>query len=591
MELGSALQFLDNKSILVTVFVEKILRVQPNVKKLYLLLRAADHKSAIHRLHNEIIGKDLFKVLKEKCGKNFSSLISEKITLIPGDISHEDLGVKDFNLVEEMMKEVDVVVNLAATTNFDERYDVSLGLNTLGAKYVANFAKKCVKLKAFVHVSTAYVSGERSGLILENSYSMGETLNGVSGLDINIERKIVEEKLDELRLQGASEKEITRAMKDLGIERARFYGWPNTYVFTKAMGEMLVEELKANMPVVIIRPTIITSTFKEPFPGWAEGVRTIDSLAVGYAKGKLTFFLGDLESIVDVMPADMVVNAMIVAMIAHASSHQPSEANIYQVGSSMRNPMKYCNLQDYGFRYFSKKPWINKDGKPVLVSKVRVLNSMDSFHRYMAVRYLLLLKGLELANTAFCQFFQGVYSDLNRKINWVMRLVDIYRPYLFFDAVYRFDDINTEKLRMAARSSLVENDMFYFDPKCIDWDDYFMNIHIPGIGRQREQERKDKGKEIPKSRETLLGSKFFKDCYSGSSSVEEMDAESEDDENPVQEDGIPCINMSALRKESLRDPWRTLEDYGSPFNSPTLETSLSAFTGKHRIDSSLGTFA
>ncbi|MBA0818468.1 hypothetical protein Gohar_021625 [Gossypium harknessii] len=129
MELGSALHFLDNKSILVTgaagflakIFVEKILRVQPNVKKFYLLLRAADHKSAIHRLHNEIIGKDLFKVLKEKCGKNFSSFISEKITLIPGDISHEDLGIKDCNLVQEMLNEVDVVVNLAATTNFDKR--------------------------------------------------------------------------------------------------------------------------------------------------------------------------------------------------------------------------------------------------------------------------------------------------------------------------------------------------------------------------------------------------------------------------------------------------------------------------------------
>ncbi|KAK6235168.1 hypothetical protein QUC31_018917 [Theobroma cacao] len=485
MELGSALQFLDSKSILVTgatgflakIFVEKILRVQPNVKKFYLLLRAADHKSAIHRLHNEIIGKDLFKVLKEKYGKNFSSFISEKITLIPGDISHEDLGVEDSNLVQEMCREVDVVVNLAATTNFDERYDVALGLNTLGAKFVLNFAKKCVKLKVLVHVSTAYVSGERSGLILENSYNMGETLNGVSGLDINIEKKVVEEKLDELRSQGASEKEITQAMKDLGIERARMYGWPNAYVFTKAMGEMLVGYMKGNMPTVIIRPTIITSTYKEPFPGWAEGVRTIDSLAVGYAKGKLTFFLGDLESIVDVIPADMVVNAMIVAMVAHASC-QPSET-IYQVGSSVRNPMRYYNLQDYGFRYFSKKPWINKDGKPVIVGKVKVMNSMDSFHRYMAIRYLLLLKGLELANTAFCQFFQGVHSDLNRKINFVMRLVDIYRPYLFFKAI--FDDINTEKLRMAARSSMAEKDMFYFDPKCLDWDDYFMNIHIPGV--------------------------------------------------------------------------------------------------------------
>ena len=37
-----------------TVLLEKILRVQPNVKKLYLLLRAADAKSASHRFHNEV---------------------------------------------------------------------------------------------------------------------------------------------------------------------------------------------------------------------------------------------------------------------------------------------------------------------------------------------------------------------------------------------------------------------------------------------------------------------------------------------------------------------------------------------------------
>nr|ACJ83733.1 unknown [Medicago truncatula] len=57
-------------------------------------------------------------------------------------------------------------------------------------------------------------------------------------------------------------------MKDLGMERAKLYGWPNTYVFTKAMGEMLVGTMKEKLSIVIVRPTIITSTYKEPFPGW-----------------------------------------------------------------------------------------------------------------------------------------------------------------------------------------------------------------------------------------------------------------------------------------------------------------------------------
>lgn len=53
------------------------------------------------------------------------------------------------------------------------------------------------------------------------------------------------------------------------------YGWPNTYVFTKAMGEMVVSDPKNNLPLIIIRPTIVTSTYKEPFPGWIEGVRYV----------------------------------------------------------------------------------------------------------------------------------------------------------------------------------------------------------------------------------------------------------------------------------------------------------------------------
>lgn len=36
------------------VFIEKILRVRPNVKKLYLLVRAADSDSAAQRFWNEL---------------------------------------------------------------------------------------------------------------------------------------------------------------------------------------------------------------------------------------------------------------------------------------------------------------------------------------------------------------------------------------------------------------------------------------------------------------------------------------------------------------------------------------------------------
>ncbi|EEF33300.1 Male sterility protein, putative [Ricinus communis] len=488
MDLGSVIEFLDNKTILVTgatgylakVFVEKVLRVQPNVKKLYLLLRAADANSAMERLNKEVIGKDLFKVLRERYGASLNSFVSEKMTPIPGDISREDLGIKDSNLRNEMLKDIDVVINFAATTNFDERYDVALGINTLGALHVLNFAKKCLKIRMLVHVSTAYVCGEDTGLILEKPFPMGEGKKGNSKIDIEEEKKLVQEKLNELESENASEKEITAIMKDFGIERARALGWPNTYVFTKAMAEMLLVHMKENLPLLIIRPTMITSTYKQPFPGWIEGVRTIDSVIVGYGKRKITCFVSSPRSILDVIPADMVVNGIIVAM-ATRYQKQSSEI-IYQIGSSLRNPLKFSNIHDFAYRYFSANPWIDKEGSPVKIGKGIVLSSMTSFHMYMAVCFQLPLKAFELATTLVLKEYQDKYRLLDRKVKLVQRLVDLYKSYLFFEGI--FDDTNLEKLRTEARLrslEVEEMDEFNFDPTNIDWEDYMMGVHIPGL--------------------------------------------------------------------------------------------------------------
>ena len=49
----------------------------------------------------------------------------------------------------------------------------------------------------------------------------------------------------------------------------------STYVFIKARGEMVASDPKNNLPLIIIRPTIVTSTYREPFPGWIEGIRYV----------------------------------------------------------------------------------------------------------------------------------------------------------------------------------------------------------------------------------------------------------------------------------------------------------------------------
>ena len=72
-------------------------------------------------------------------------------------------------------------------------------------------------------------------------------------------------------------KELALVLFDLHVflvfGRAKLHGWQDTYVFTKAMGEMVINCMRGEVPVVTIRPSVIESTWRDPFPGWMEGNR------------------------------------------------------------------------------------------------------------------------------------------------------------------------------------------------------------------------------------------------------------------------------------------------------------------------------
>jgi len=72
-------------------------------------------------MHMQVIGKELFGLLRETHGKGFRSFIEEKVVPLAGDIIHENLGVEGPQL-SQMTRELNVIVNGAATTNFYERY-------------------------------------------------------------------------------------------------------------------------------------------------------------------------------------------------------------------------------------------------------------------------------------------------------------------------------------------------------------------------------------------------------------------------------------------------------------------------------------
>ncbi|WOK98643.1 fatty acyl-CoA reductase 2 [Canna indica] len=480
-------RFLKGKNFLVTgatgflakVLVEKILRTAPHVGKIYVLIKAEKNEAAIERLKCEILNTELFRCLREIHGKDYLEFMLRKLVPLVGNIREANLGM-EAELADEISKKVDVIINSAANTTFDERYDVALDVNTIGPCRLMNFARRCEKLKLFLHVSTAYVNGERQGKIFEKPFVIGDTIIGeeVSGkaapiLDIESEIRLAFSSGQ----KTSSDTSLLQEMKDLGLNRAKTYGWQNSYVFTKAMGEMVINCMRGDIPVVIIRPSIIESTYLEPFPGWMEGNRMMDPVVLQYGKGRLTGFPADPNAALDVVPADMVVNATLVAMAKHGSRTNPG-IHIYQIASSVMNPLLIQDAATLFFQHFSASPCLDARGRPIAVSPLKIFSDMNEFSSYV-LKDSVQRHGQVSATTSHGKLSQRLKNLRPKTVNQVKHLAKIYEPYAFYGG--RFDSTNAQKLMEEMCEE--ERKSFGFDVKGIDWEDYIPNVHIPGLRR------------------------------------------------------------------------------------------------------------
>lgn len=48
--------------------------------------------------------------------------------------------------------------------------------------------------------------------------------------------------------------------------------YPNTYSYTKSLSEGLVNEASKYLPTLIVRPSIVIPTWREPIPGWTDNL-------------------------------------------------------------------------------------------------------------------------------------------------------------------------------------------------------------------------------------------------------------------------------------------------------------------------------
>ncbi|WP_240620438.1 SDR family NAD(P)-dependent oxidoreductase [Peribacillus acanthi] len=83
-----------------------------------------------------------------------------QIHVIEGELSREYLGIPS-SILHKMMGKIDAIYHMAAFLSFDEeKREEVLDMNIKGTQYVLDLAE-ILKVKKFIHVSTAYTLGTR----------------------------------------------------------------------------------------------------------------------------------------------------------------------------------------------------------------------------------------------------------------------------------------------------------------------------------------------------------------------------------------------------------------------------------------------
>ena len=506
---------LKGKTILVTgstgflgkSIVEKCLRSIPAIARINLAIRSSARRPALERLEREVLTSPAFKRLKEELGEEgFAQLVKAKLDVVEIDLGRDGLGLTDRG--REQLRSCVIVIHSAAAVEFDNPADLSAQTNLLGAARMVEALKATGALPHLVHVSTAYVGGMLRGLVREEApLDPGLNWRHEAAVLANLRGPVEEESrrpevLERLRREArsrmgpagtpavarATERLRDRWVKDRLIERGRVHanamGFSDIYSFTKAMAEHAVVELHGDIPLSIVRPSIIESALAEPFPGWLEGFRMAEPLILAFGRGILRDFSGLPDSLLDIIPADFVVNTV----LAVAANPPPdAKPRVYHAASGSRNPLRFRTMTDEAGKYFAKNPLRDRYGQAIGTPTWTYPTRGE-----LATRARTALRFVEAAQWVIERLPLGasvaqLSDDLNaekERLDRGVNLIQLYGVYTEVDCI--FDTRNVTALWDRVPED--ERKTFPFDPALYDWEHYFQDVHFPTVVRMSRAE-------------------------------------------------------------------------------------------------------
>jgi long-chain acyl-CoA synthetase len=512
--------------------------------RVHVVVRRGSSASAERRFYDKVATSEPFEPIRRKYGGEQGAIewLKKKCSILDGDITDPDLGLTEQELAG-LQGTAHLMVNCAGLVSFNPSLEVGLKVNTLG---VMNTVALCKKLGLpLVHVSTAFVAGNRSGLVFEDEEVRGyfPRRDELDGRDFSLEqelkdcekivarlreeaddraltstfRKAALERLAEegrdaddektLRLAVGRERKLwlTTRLTDAGMERARHWGWPNTYVYTKSLGEQVLAQSEG-LRYAIVRPSIVESAEKYPFPGWNEGFTTSAPLCFALLKGHRGMPAGE-KAILDMIPVDHVCGALI-AIAAHTLAG-PDERRVYHLASGDSNPFVAARSVElvglYRRKFFREKTTGSKLWNEV---KSRVEPLPITRGQYEARSAPMFIKGARFLKelidevkpgwgaprvSALLEQARSKLDDLEQQALSLTGLIDLFLPFIWENRyVFRCDNTRS----VCERLSPEDRAKIPWAPEALDWRDYFLKVHLPGLekwvfpGLEEETERR-----------------------------------------------------------------------------------------------------
>jgi HAD superfamily hydrolase (TIGR01490 family) len=520
-----------------TALVERLLRGVPGCE-LVLLIRPSKRHDAAERARREIFKNNAFDRLRAELrdtDEPFDAMVARRVRAIAGDVSTDGLGLNEAD--RAVLATCDIVIHSAAAVAFDSPLDSAVEINLLGPVRVAQTLQSLPmptsgRRPHLVAVSTCYVAGNRRGSAPEQLVSAGPFDLGLdwrkevaasrrlrsdteaASRDPQRLRSFRAEARTELGAAGAPalaaktesirERWVSDQLVEAGRARAASVGWPDAYAFTKALGEQALTESKGDVPVSIVRPSIIESSLAEPFPGWIRGFRMAEPVIISYARGLLKEFPGVPEGTIDVIPVDIVVAAIIAVAAAGPDGAEP----ITQVASGGINPLRYRVLVERVQEWFTAHPLYDAEGQPIVVpewqfpARGRVQQQLKRA-KAITGRTEKVLQSLPLRGkqAAWAAKLEQTKSDIDRAFEYVQ----LYGLYTECEAIYQVDHL----IRLWDRLDAGDRAQFNFDPRSVHWPTYISEIHLPSVvahSRSKTTPGKNRNDRPERLRKQILSS-------------------------------------------------------------------------------------